>query len=70
VHHEGVSSFKLFMAYPGSLMVDDGAMLRALRAAGALGALSCVHAENGAAIQALIEEAVAPGPAGAAVPRG
>ena len=58
VHHEGVSSFKLFMAYPGSLMVDDGAMLRALRAAGALGALTCVHAENGAAIQALIEEAL------------
>jgi dihydropyrimidinase len=61
VRHEGVSSFKLFMAYPGSLMVDDGAMLRALRAAGALGALTCVHAENGPAIQALIDEAVREG---------
>jgi dihydropyrimidinase len=61
VRHEGVSSFKLFMAYPGSLMVDDGAMLRALRAAGALGALTCVHAENGSAIQALIDDAVREG---------
>jgi len=61
VRDEGVSSFKLFMAYPGSLMVDDGALLHALRTAAGLDALTCVHAENGPAIQALIEDALADG---------
>jgi dihydropyrimidinase len=61
VHEHGVSSFKLFMAYPGALMVGDGAMFKALRAAAALGALTCVHAENGAVIQALVDEALAQG---------
>jgi dihydropyrimidinase len=61
VRDEGVSSFKLFMAYPGSLMVDDGAMFKAMRLAGAHGALTCVHAENGSVIQALVDEASALG---------
>jgi dihydropyrimidinase len=61
VRHEGVSSFKLFMAYPGSLMVDDGALFKAMRLAGSQGAMTCVHAENGAVIQALVEEALAEG---------
>ncbi|MEP7300603.1 MAG: dihydropyrimidinase [Caldimonas sp.] len=61
VQREGISSFKFFMAYPGALMVDDGALLTAMRVAGANGALSCVHAENGPAIQALIRDALARG---------
>jgi dihydropyrimidinase len=56
VRHEGVSSFKLFMAYPGVLMVDDGALFKAMRAVGANGAMPCVHAENGS-----VDEAVARG---------
>ncbi len=59
--HEGVSSFKLFMAYPGVLMVDDGALFKAMRVAGANDAMICVHAENGPVIQVLTEEAVAAG---------
>ncbi len=59
--HEGVTSFKLFMAYPGSLMVDDGALYTAMRTAAAYGAMCCVHAENGAVIQALVDEALAQG---------
>jgi dihydropyrimidinase len=61
IHREGVSSFKLFMAYPGVLMVDDGALFKAMRIAGSNGAMTCVHAENGAVIQVLVEEAVAQG---------
>jgi dihydropyrimidinase len=61
VRHEGVSSFKLFMAYPGALMLDDGELFKAMRVAGANGAMTCVHAENGPVIQALVDEAVAQG---------
>ncbi len=56
---EGVTSFKLFMAYPGSLMVDDGTIFRALRRTGENGGLVCVHAENGSVIELLVREAVA-----------
>lgn len=58
---EGVSSFKLFMAYPGVLMVDDGALFKAMRVAGNHGGMICVHAENGAVIDVLTQEAVAAG---------
>lgn len=61
VRREGVSSFKFFLAYPGALMVDDGALLEAMRVAGAHGALCCVHAENGHAIQVLVRDALARG---------
>jgi dihydropyrimidinase len=61
IKREGVSSFKLFMAYPGVLMLDDGDLFRAMRVAGAHGAMTCVHAENGGVIQVLVEEAVAAG---------
>ena len=61
VRHEGVSSFKLFMAYPGALMLDDGELFKAMRVAGANGGMTCVHAENGPVIQALVDEAVAQG---------
>ena len=58
---EGVTSFKLFMAYPGSLMVDDGTIFRIMRRAGVLGALVSVHAENGEVIEQLVRESVAAG---------
>ncbi|HYK88046.1 MAG TPA: dihydropyrimidinase, partial [Acidobacteriota bacterium] len=58
---EGVSSFKLFMAYPGTLMVDDATIFKALRAAAGAGGLICVHAENGEVIDFLVKEALAQG---------
>src|SRR5688572_4347842 len=62
--NEGVTSFKMFTAYPGVLMVDDGQLFRAMRVAGANGAMTCVHCENGPVIQVLIEEALAQGRTG------
>ncbi len=61
VEREGITSFKFFMAYPGALMLEDGALFTALRTAGELGALSCVHAENGPVIQSLVQAALAQG---------
>ncbi len=61
IHNEGVSTFKLFMAYPGVLMIDDGAIFKTMRLAGENGAMICMHAENGPVIQVLVEEAVAAG---------
>ena len=58
---EGVTSFKMFMAYPGVLMVEDGGLFKAMRLAGGRGAMICVHAENGPVIKVLVEEAVAQG---------
>src|SRR5678816_4952506 len=39
---EGVSSFKLFMAYPGVFMLDDASIFKALRATSKNGALICI----------------------------
>jgi dihydropyrimidinase len=61
IQREGVTSFKLFLAYPGVLMVDDGSLFKAMRVARDNGALTCVHAENGPVIQVLIEDALAAG---------
>ena len=61
IRREGVTSFKLFMAYPGVLMLDDASIFRVMRAAGEHGAVICLHAENGPVIQVLVEEAVAAG---------
>jgi len=58
---EGVTSFKIFMAYPGVLMVDDGVTFNVMREAARHGAVVCVHAENGYAIDVLVKEAVAAG---------
>ncbi len=57
----GVTSFKLFMAYPDTLMVDDATLLRAMRRASTNGGLVCVHAENGIVIEQLVLEALAQG---------
>ena len=61
IHREGVSTFKLFMAYPGVLMVDDATIFKAMRVARDNGGMICMHAENGPVIQVLIEEALAAG---------
>jgi dihydropyrimidinase len=61
VRREGVTSFKMFMAYPGRLMADDGAIFRALRWTRDHGALVSVHAENGHVIDALVREALVQG---------
>jgi dihydropyrimidinase len=55
---DGVTSFKLFMAYPGRLMLDDAAIFQALRNARNIGALVSIHAENGGVIDVLVREAL------------
>ena len=61
VKREGVTSFKLFTAYPGVFLVDDASIFRAMQKAGDNGALICMHAENGPVIDVLIEQALARG---------
>ena len=61
IRHEGVSSFKMFMAYPGSVMVDDAAIFQAMRMVGQHGGMIALHAENGTIIDLLIKEALAQG---------
>src|SRR4030088_75546 len=58
---EGVASFKLFMAYPGVLMVDDATIFQALGRTGKNGALICMHAENGGVIDVIVRRALAQG---------
>ncbi|HTR65821.1 MAG TPA: dihydropyrimidinase [Terriglobales bacterium] len=58
---EGVASFKLFMAYPNVLMVDDATIFRALKQTAKNGALICMHAENGSVIDVIIQQALAEG---------
>ena len=58
---QGVSSFKLFMAYPGALMVDDATIFRAMTQAAKHGGLICMHAENGGAIDVIVRQALAEG---------
>src|SRR6201994_148383 len=58
---EGISSFKLFMAYPGVLMIDDGLMFRVMQKAAQLNALCCIHAENGSAIDIVVAQMLAEG---------
>lgn len=60
----GVTSFKLYMAYPQVLQVDDGVILDVLRAAGRHGGLVTLHAENGGAIESLRRRALALGRTG------
>jgi len=57
----GISSFKLFMAYPGVLMIDDGLMFKVMQKAAALNALCCIHAENGSAIDIVVAQMIAEG---------
>jgi dihydropyrimidinase len=50
---EGVTSFKLFMAYPGVFYSDDAQILRAMQKSADTGLLTMMHAENGPAIDVL-----------------
>ena len=59
--NEGVASFKLFMAYPNVLMVDDATIFKALSQTAKNGALICMHAENGSVIDVIIARALAEG---------
>ncbi len=58
---EGVTSFKLFMAYPGVFMLDDGSIFKALQRTSQNGGLVCMHAENGSAIDVIVQQALAEG---------
>jgi len=58
---EGVTSFKMFMAYPGVFYSDDGRILRAMQRGADNGGLIMMHAENGIAIDVLVEQALAAG---------
>ena len=58
---EGISSYKLFMAYPGVFYSDDAQVLRAMQKARDTGLLTMMHAENGPAIDVLAEQLVAQG---------
>ena len=58
---EGVTSFKLFMAYPGVFMLDDATIFRAMRQAAKHNGLVCMHAENGGAIDVIVQQALAEG---------
>ena len=58
---EGVSSFKLFMAYPGVFMLDDATIFKAMSQAAKVGGLICMHAENGGAIDVIVQRALAEG---------
>ena len=59
--HQGVTSFKLFMAYRGVFMLDDGSIFRALLRTGKNGGTICMHAENGDVIDVLVQRALAAG---------
>ncbi len=58
---QGVSSFKLFMAYPGVFMLDDASIFKALLRTGKNGGTICMHAENGGVIDVLVQRALAAG---------
>ena len=61
VPDEGVTSYKLFMAYKGAVMVDDETLFKTMEVASETGALVMVHAENGDAIDILVKKALAEG---------
>jgi len=58
---EGITSYKLFMAYPGAMLSDDGTIFRVMRQAGEDGTLACMHAENGIVMDELIKIALSEG---------
>jgi dihydropyrimidinase len=61
IEEEGITSFKVFMAYKNVLQADDETLFRTLIAAKELGALVMVHAENGDVIDYLVKKALAEG---------
>jgi dihydropyrimidinase len=61
VKHEGVTSFKLFTAYPGVFMVDDATIYKAMKRTAENGGLICMHAENGGVIDLIVRRMLAEG---------
>src|SRR5919197_852378 len=61
VPEQGVTSYKLFMAYKGAIMVDDETLFKTMQVAARTGALVMVHAENGDVIDVLVKQALAEG---------
>ncbi len=57
----GITSFKLYLAYPDRLQVDDGTVLRLMQAARRNGARVCLHCENGGGVEELRRQALAAG---------
>ena len=66
---QGITSYKLFMAYKGALMVDDETLFRTMEVAAKTGALVMVHAENGDVIDVLVQAGARGRAHGAALPR-
>jgi dihydropyrimidinase len=58
---EGVTTFKLFTAYPGVFFSDDGAIFRAMQQSARNGGLIMMHAENGPAIDVVAGQMFAAG---------
>ncbi|MEO6505894.1 MAG: dihydropyrimidinase [Terrimesophilobacter sp.] len=58
---EGVSSFKLFMAYKGVFLSDDGQIVKAMQRAVTNGSMIMMHTENGSVIDLLVQQAIAAG---------
>ncbi|WP_353807931.1 dihydropyrimidinase [Agromyces sp. SYSU T00194] len=58
---QGVTSFKLFMAYPGVFYSDDAQILKAMQVSRDTGMLTMMHAENGPAIDVLAEQLIEEG---------
>jgi len=61
VKHEGVTSFKLFTAYPGVFLVDDATIFKAMKRTADNGGLICMHAENGGVIDMIVQRLLAEG---------
>jgi len=61
IEEEGITSFKIFMAYKHQFQADDETLFRTLIAAKDLGALVMVHAENGDVIDYLVKKAIEEG---------
>src|ERR1043165_4087637 len=61
VVERGITTFKIFLAYPGVFMIDDTTMFRVMQSAGEAGGMTLVHAENGVAIQQMIDNLIAEG---------
>jgi len=58
---EGVTSFKLFMAYKGVLLSDDGQIFTAMQKAAENGSLIMMHAENGSVIDVIVQQLLSRG---------
>jgi dihydropyrimidinase len=55
---DGITSFKLFMAYPGVFLSSDGQIVQAMQSAASNGGLIMMHCENGSAIDVLVQQAL------------